>query len=137
MVNTHSNAIVTASAGTDEKAGSPPVSQTACFRIDVADENSFSLGKLGAIRHNYHLHPLMQMGRLAQLAKSLVATEQCRFIARDTTVSSAFRHKGKARRAQQRRNIPLDWSAGNVPHAVVGNPVDFSWHWHTHTGDTG
>ena len=72
MDSAHSNAIVTASTGTDEKAVSPPVSQTAGFRIDVADENSFSLGKLGAIRHNYHLHPLMQMDRLAQLAKSLV-----------------------------------------------------------------
>ena len=93
MVNTHSNAIGAVSMDTNGKTEVPAVSLPYGFRIDAADESRFSLGKLGAIRHNYHLHPLMQMDRLAQLAKSLVATEQCRFIAHDTTVSSEFHHE--------------------------------------------
>ena len=68
------------------------VQQGNAFRIEVVDEARFSLDKLGPIKHNYHLHPLMQMERLEQLAKTLVATDQCRFIARNTTVSSIFHH---------------------------------------------
>ena len=69
------------------------VQQADAFRIEVVDAARFSLDKLGAIKHNYHLHPLMQMERLEQLAKTLVATDQCRFIARNTTVSSIFHHQ--------------------------------------------
>ncbi len=62
------------------------------FRIDVDDPANFSTRKLGRIRHNYHLHPLLQLSRLAELAKSLVATKQCRFIKPGTTASSSFDH---------------------------------------------
>ncbi len=83
MDNTHPHAI----------GSVPSTPQRGDFRIDVVDKERFALDRLGAIRHNYHQHPLMQMDRLAQLAKSLVATEQCRFIARDTKVSAAFQHE--------------------------------------------
>lgn len=63
------------------------------YRIEAVDAQQFSLGQINAIRHNYHTHPLMQMDRLAELAKSLVPTEQCRFVARGTTVSSVFHHQ--------------------------------------------
>ena len=63
------------------------------YRIEAVDEGHFSLGRIAGIRHNYHLHPLMQLDRLEQLANSLVATDQCRFIARDTKVTSAFQHE--------------------------------------------
>ena len=84
MDNTHPHAI----------GSVPSTPQSGDFRIDVVDKKRFALDRLGAIRHNYHQHPLMQMDRLAELAKSLVATEQCRFIVRNTTVSSEF-HYGK------------------------------------------
>ncbi|MEQ1517387.1 MAG: hypothetical protein ABL931_12960 [Usitatibacteraceae bacterium] len=70
-----------------------PVPHAANFRIDAADENHLSLGRLGAIRHNYHLHPLMQIQSLASLAKKLSLTDQCRFIAPDTKVTSVFHHQ--------------------------------------------
>ncbi len=53
-------------------------------------------GLIGPIKHNYHLHPLMQLPRLAQLAKSLYATEQCRFVLPDTNVKSVFHHEAKS-----------------------------------------
>ena len=45
------------------------------------------------IRHNYHRHPLMQLDALAQLARSLMATKQCRFIVPGSTDASKFDHK--------------------------------------------
>ena len=62
------------------------------FRIDVDDSASFSTRKLSRIRHNYHQHPLLQLPRLAELAKSLMATKQCRFITPGITASSVFHH---------------------------------------------
>ena len=62
------------------------------FRIDVDDPATFSTRKLCRIRHNYHQHPLMQLSRLEELAKSLMATKQCRFIKPGITASSSFDH---------------------------------------------
>lgn len=62
------------------------------FRIDVDDAGTFSTRKLQRIRHNYHLHPLLQLSRLEELAKSLMATKQCRFIKPGTTAASSFDH---------------------------------------------
>ena len=54
------------------------------------------LGKIGPIRHNYHLHPLLQIPRLAELAKSLFETEQCRFLLPGSTIKSSFHHESKS-----------------------------------------
>jgi hypothetical protein len=62
------------------------------FRIDVDDPANFSTRKLCRIRHNYHQHPLMQLSRLEELAKSLMATKQCRFIKPGITAASSFDH---------------------------------------------
>jgi hypothetical protein len=62
------------------------------YRIDVDDIAKFSTQKLSPIRHNYHHHPLLQLPRLAELAKSLMATKQCRFIKPGITQSSSFDH---------------------------------------------
>ena len=62
------------------------------FRIDADDPSTFSTRKLQRICHNYHLHPLLQLSRLEELAKSLMATKQCRFIKPGTTASSSFDH---------------------------------------------
>ena len=63
------------------------------FKISVEDHAHFSLGHIGKIRHNYDQHPLMKLDRLAQLAKSLYPTKQCRFILPGTTDASVFDHK--------------------------------------------
>ena len=63
------------------------------FHIDVDDPAAFSTRKLCRIRHDYHLHPLLQLSRLAELAKTLIATKQCRFIKPGITASSSFQHE--------------------------------------------
>jgi hypothetical protein len=63
------------------------------YRIDVDDPGSFSTRRLVRIRHNYHQHPLLQLSRLGVLAKSLIATKQCRFIKPGITASSSFQHE--------------------------------------------
>jgi hypothetical protein len=54
------------------------------------------MARVCAIRHNFHEHPLMQVDRLAQLAKSLMPLGQCRFIEPGTKQSSAFNHKAQS-----------------------------------------
>ena len=93
MESTHSAIIGKTSADARGEKGDPFELPPGRFRIEAVDENRFSLDKLGAIRHNYHEHPLMQLDRLAELAKSLKATDQCRFIAQNTKVSSTFHHE--------------------------------------------
>ena len=59
----------------------------------VTADTDFSMRRRCRIRHNYHRHPLMQLDRLEQLARSLMATEQCRFIVPGSTDASTFDHK--------------------------------------------
>lgn len=66
------------------------------FKVTLADPVHFSLGRIGKIQHNFHLHPLMQMDRLAQLAKSLNETQQCRFIMPGTADDSVFDHNSSS-----------------------------------------
>lgn len=66
------------------------------FRIDAVDEAKFTLGKICAIRHNYHQHRLMQMDSLESLAQRLAVTNQCRFIARETKPSTPFKHESNS-----------------------------------------
>lgn len=77
-------------------AGPRPANEAAgndtAHRIRAVDDAGFSLRRMGPIRHDYHLHPLMRMDSLEKLAKRLVATDQCRFIARDTAVDTPFHH---------------------------------------------
>lgn len=61
----------------------------------VTVEADFSTRRLSQIRHNYHLHPLMRLDRLEQLAQSLLATRQCRFIVPGSTDASKFDHKSQ------------------------------------------
>ncbi len=83
---------------TNNRAGySPSPSSTSAsvpieFRIDADNSGAFSTRKLQRIRHNYHLHPLLQLARLEELAQSLMATKQCRFIKPGITASSSFDH---------------------------------------------
>ena len=63
------------------------------YRVTAAAD--FSMRRLGPIRHNYHQHPLMQLDRLEQLARSLMVTKQCRFIVPGTTDASKFDHKSR------------------------------------------
>lgn len=64
-------------------------------RIEAADAATFSSLRMGALRHDFDRHPLMQLPRLAQLARDLMPTQQCRFIQPGSTQTSAFHHSSK------------------------------------------
>jgi hypothetical protein len=76
-------------------AGTPVTSvatSAAPCRIWVDDPATFSASRIGAIRHDFHRHPLMQLQRLAELAEALVPTGQCRFITPGSKQASVFFH---------------------------------------------
>lgn len=64
--------------------------QAAGYRIWFDRPGRFSTHTVQALRHNYHEHPLLQLDRLATLAKRLNETRQCRFIAPGATQASSF-----------------------------------------------
>jgi mannose-6-phosphate isomerase-like protein (cupin superfamily) len=66
--------------------------QAGSFGVWVDDPTAFSTHRLQAIRHNFHEHPLMQLPALAELARRLVPTRQCRFITPGSAQDSVFHH---------------------------------------------
>lgn len=71
----------------------PPASQSVPrFRVWPTDPASFSTHARSPLRHTFDQHPLMQLPALAQLAKDLAPTKQCRFIKPGATQSSTFEH---------------------------------------------
>ncbi|MGA8009916.1 MAG: cupin [Thiomonas sp.] len=67
----------------------PPAST---YHVGAVDAAHFSSLRMGALRHDFDRHPLMQLPRLAQLAHDLMPSKQCRFIRPGTTQTSAFTH---------------------------------------------
>lgn len=62
------------------------------FSIAPVDPGQFSLRNFGPIRHDFQHHGLMQLPRLAQLARDLMPSRQCRFAAKPLTQTSEFHH---------------------------------------------
>lgn len=62
------------------------------FRVQAAPGQVFSTHHIRPLKHNFHEHPLMQLPQLADLAKRLRPTKQCRFIIPGSTQSSLFDH---------------------------------------------
>jgi hypothetical protein len=62
------------------------------WKISLADDTPYSTKQIRAIKHNFQEHPLMQLPALAQLAKDLMATKQCRFVSPDIKQNSEFLH---------------------------------------------
>lgn len=69
--------------------GDPPPAPHFLRPVDPA---SFSTRGIAAIRHDFHDHPLMAMPALANLAKALWPTGQCRFIRPGSTKAAPFHH---------------------------------------------
>ncbi len=63
-------------------------------RITVPDAGRFSTYRVQAIRHDFDRHPMLQLPQLAELAKVLSTTGQCRFISKGITQDAAFEHQG-------------------------------------------
>ncbi len=65
-------------------------------QIRAVDPARFSTHRISPIRHDFDRHPLMQLPRLAQLARDLLPSEQCRFIRPNSSQISEFFHTPKA-----------------------------------------
>ena len=63
------------------------------YGVAPKESTSFTAERIGALRHNFHEHPLMQLKELEKLAQGLAPAGQCRFIAPGTRQDSPFRHK--------------------------------------------
>ena len=63
------------------------------WRIWLDPAERYSTRKVVPIQHNFQDHPAMQLPALAQLAKELIKTKQCRFIQPGSSQASAFNHE--------------------------------------------
>lgn len=81
-------------ASTPKTAGNTPTRPDGSPRWiwPLDDAAPFSTQRVQAIRHRLHEHPLMQLPALAELAKALYPTKQCRFIGQGAQADSAFQH---------------------------------------------
>ncbi len=57
----------------------------------------FTTFGISPLKHNFQGHPLMQLPRLAELARSLQKTNQCRYIVPGTKQTSSFDHESNSR----------------------------------------
>ena len=78
------------STANDYSADAASATPSEKFFIEVDNPDSFSLDKVSQLHHNYHLHPLMQLDQLEELAKRLVGKHQCRFIEDEVKLGTPF-----------------------------------------------
>lgn len=64
--------------------------------VQVIGTERFSSRRITPIRHDFDAHPLMQLRQLADLARKLMPTGQCRFIRPGSTGASEFWHDPKS-----------------------------------------
>jgi hypothetical protein len=80
-------------------AAAPPAAERALprpFTIEPVDPAGFSALRIAALRHDYHRHPLMELGALRRLAKDLLPIGKCRFLAPGATQRSEFSTAAKS-----------------------------------------
>lgn len=65
------------------------------YRITPVDKKNFSTFGIHAIKHNYHLHPMLQLDALQNLSHYLMERKLCRFIGGNVDFGSAFDHQDK------------------------------------------
>ncbi len=89
----------TSNAGNDQTTGFSRRDDAASVhshgRLHAVDPARFSTHRVSPIRHDVDRHPLMQLPRLAQLARDLMPSRQCRFIRPGSTQTSEFFHTPK------------------------------------------
>jgi hypothetical protein len=69
---------------------------TTAFAVRPAPGTEFSTHRISPLVHNFQQHPLMELPRLAELAKELAKTQQCRFIIPGSTQKSLFDHTAQS-----------------------------------------
>jgi len=67
---------------------------TAGCEIEPLDPGSFSTFGINGLKHNYHLHPMMQLDKLEELAHFMLKKGKCRFVSPDIELDSEFLHHG-------------------------------------------
>jgi hypothetical protein len=72
------------------------VSTPVQFKVWADDSAAFSTHRVCRLHDNFHEHALMQLPQLAELAKALFPTNQCRFIKPGSTVASKFEHAAQS-----------------------------------------
>ena len=82
--------------------GKTVASSATPYRVWVDDPAQFTTDRIATLHHNFHDHPLMQLPQLAQLARELMASGQCRFMIRGASETSAFESVLKARSPDRR-----------------------------------
>lgn len=65
---------------------------TASHTLKPKSGTQFSSFRVSPLSHTFEHHPLMQIPRLAELAKELYKTKQCRFIVPNSEQGSKFEH---------------------------------------------
>ena len=63
------------------------------YGIKPVDPQRFSTRQISGITHNYHMHPLMQLDKLEELAHFMMERNQCRFVSPDIEIDSEFFHQ--------------------------------------------
>jgi hypothetical protein len=66
------------------------------YEIQPIDPTTFGPRKIGAIRHNYHEHPMFRLDALAALAHRLMPLGKCRFAKAGMQPDSPFEHEDKS-----------------------------------------
>ncbi len=85
--------------------------------IEPAPNEAFHMRSIHALRHTFHLHPLMELPALAGLAKRLIPTKQCRFVKPGLTADAAFQHEASDHAGRsidevfERLEEPASWLA--------------------------
>ncbi len=71
------------------------VGANARHRVQPLNPSGFSTFRINRLRHDFHLHPLLLLPQLAQLAKEMMPLGQCRFVHPGMTQASAFFHESR------------------------------------------
>ena len=82
--------------------------------------SSFSLDRFGALRHDFNKHPLLQLSQLAEFAKRLMPTRQCRFAPPGMIQTSAFRHTPKFPKGSSIEHVFTRLDMTEVPYLPMG-----------------
>lgn len=61
--------------------------------ITPVDSTAFDPRRIASIRHDYHLHPLLQIDELSALARRLMPFGNCRFVSGVAKLDSPFDHR--------------------------------------------
>ncbi|GAC1358647.1 MAG: hypothetical protein NVSMB34_13540 [Variovorax sp.] len=86
-------------------------------RVWAEEPGGFSTFRIGKLRHDFHRHPLLQLGQLELLAQELFPLHQCRFVRPGITQASGFAHADRHPRGLdieevfQRIEEPGSWVA--------------------------